>query len=168
MIHKPTKSFGWIDRYVAQVAESDLLEVLVKQQSEVRDFFSRLPAGKHNYRYAEGKWSICEVLGHITDTERIFTYRALCFARGEQTALPGFDENAYVRNARFDRVSLESLADEFYSVRAATIALYRHMDASVLDSEGTANGNILSPRALGYAAAGHAHHHLLVIRERYM
>src|SRR5215813_4203285 len=109
-------------RYVERVPEGDVLAHLEKQMEETRTLLAPLDAERARFRYAEGKWSVTEVLGHVTDAERIFAYRALCFARGDTTPLPGFDETAYVPAARFDRRSLGDVLDEATAVRAATVA----------------------------------------------
>ena len=120
------------------------------------------------YRYAEGKWSIRELLGHLVDTERIFAYRALCLARGERQPLPGFDENAYVENAGFERRTLQSLLAEYLAVREATVLLFGSFDGAALVQTGVSNGNPVSVRALLHITAGHELHHAGILRERYL
>ena len=120
------------------------------------------------FRYAEGKWSIREVVGHVVDTERIMGYRACCVARGETASLPGFDENAYVQNASFDACPLPELLDELAVVREGNLALFRHLDAGAWSRVGTANAHPISVRALAYVMLGHPRHHLAVLRERYL
>ena len=119
------------------------------------------------HRYAPGKWSVKEVLGHLCDTERIYAYRALRFARNDATPLPGFEEDDYVPAGRFDARPLRDLLDEWQAVRSATLALYRGLDGDALLRRGVANGNLISVRAMAWLAAGHALHHLGVLRERY-
>ncbi len=127
-----------------------------------------VPVEKEEYRYAEGKWTVKEVLGHICDTERILGYRALCIARGEQKELPGFDENHYVSNGYFNKRSLYDLAHEFSIVRESNIALFKSFDENILDKKGTANKNIMSVRSILFMIAGHEKHHINVIKERYL
>ena len=120
------------------------------------------------FRYAEGKWSIREVLGHLVDTERIMGYRACCVARGETASLPGFDENAYVANASFDACPLSGLLEELQHVREGHLAFFRHLDGKAWARIGAANAHPISARALAYVMVGHPRHHLAVLRERYL
>jgi len=153
--------------YVARVSEDDVLAALSKQQDEVRALARSLPLAKESFRYADGKWSVREVLGHLVDGERVFGYRAFCFSRGEQAAMPGFDENEYVAAASADRVPAAELADEFAAVRASNLAFLRRLSAAEAARVGTASGKPISVRALAYIMAGHPRHHLTVLRERY-
>ncbi|HEX5726419.1 MAG TPA: DinB family protein, partial [Longimicrobiaceae bacterium] len=138
------------------------------QRTGVPALLRGLPEALHGHRYAEGKWSIREVAGHLADTERIITYRALRIARGDATPLPGFDENAYVAAAGFDARPLESLVAEWEAVREATLAFFRSVDAEAAARRGTANDNAVSVRALAHIVAGHAEHHLEILRTRYL
>lgn len=153
--------------YIARVPKGDLLAHLARHIEDTRALLAPLPPEKARFRYAEGKWSVTEVVGHVTDAERIFAYRALRIARGDSTPLPGFDENAYVPAARFDRRPLAEVLDELAAVRAATLALLRSLDAEDFARRGVANGLTISARALAYVIAGHELHHLSVLRERY-
>ncbi|MGH7713879.1 MAG: DinB family protein, partial [Gemmatimonadaceae bacterium] len=119
------------------------------------------------HRYAEGKWSVAEVIGHLADCERIFAYRAMRFAREDTTPLEGFDENAYTPAGRFDARSLGDVAAEFAAVRAATLALFRSLDSAALERVGPANGAPVSVRALAYIIAGHERHHVGLLNTRY-
>jgi uncharacterized damage-inducible protein DinB len=154
-------------RYVGLVPESDILAVLEPQVEEIRRLLAPVSAEKEVYRYAEGKWSIRQVLGHLVDGERIFGYRAFCISRGEQAALPSFDENQYVAGARSDGVSLRELVDELALVRQANLAVLRRLDAREWAQVGTASGKPVSVRALAWVMAGHPRHHVEVLRERY-
>jgi hypothetical protein len=120
------------------------------------------------FRYAEGKWSIREVVGHVIDAERVFGYRALCIARGETASLPSFDENEYVANASFDHCTLEELLEEFVQVREGHLAFFRHLSKEAWTRSGVANASPVSVRALAFILAGHPRHHLAVLRERYL
>ena len=153
--------------YVARVSEDDVLKALSKQQDEVRALAGSLSAAKESFRYADGKWSVRQVLGHLVDGERVFGYRAFCFSRGEQAALPGFDENEYVAAAGADRFPAAELAEEFASVRASNLLFLRRLSAAEAARVGTASGKPISVRALAYIMAGHPRHHLAVLRERY-
>lgn len=127
-----------------------------------------LKADKTEYRYAEGKWTIKDILQHLIDSERVFAYRALRFARQDGTELPGFDENDYVASSSTERRSLADLLEEHDMVRSATEKLFESFSPDMLLRQGTANGNNVSVRALGWIIAGHAVHHAGVIRERYL
>lgn len=153
--------------YIEQVAASPLDQSLTRQPDALRAMLADCSPEQASFRYAEGKWSIREVVGHMIDCERIFAMRALCIARGEQQPLPGFDENAYVDSARFDQRSLASLVDEFAAVRAATVALYASFNEEDLQRRGTANGGTFTPHAIAWILAGHVSHHTRVLQERY-
>jgi hypothetical protein len=153
--------------YVALVPESDVLAVLGGQVEEIRRLLSSVAAGRETHRYAEGKWSIRQVLGHLVDAERVFGHRAFCFSRGEQAALPSFDENGYVAAARSDQVPLRELLDELALVRQANLCVLRRLDSREWALAGTASGKPVSVRALAWIMAGHPRHHLNVLRERY-
>jgi hypothetical protein len=153
--------------YVARVAEPDVLGALERQKDEIGALARSVPAGRESFRYAEGKWSIREVLGHLVDGERVFGYRAFCFSRGEQAPLPSFDENQYVAVAGADRIPLAELASEFATVRASNLAFLRRLSAEEAARVGTASGKPISVRALAYIMAGHPRHHVAVLRERY-
>lgn len=154
-------------RYATRVPGEDAWPALVGQVAEVERRLGALPEERALHRYAAGKWSVKEVVGHLADAERIYAYRALRFARNDPAPLPGFDENRYVPEGRFDGRPLRSLLDEWLAVRAATLALYRWVPAAALARCGVANGLRVSVRALAWVAAGHTLHHLDVLRERY-
>ena len=153
--------------YVTRVPEQDILEVLLAQADEIGALARSLPEAKQSYRYAEGKWSVGEVLSHLIDGERVFGYRAFCFSRGEQAALPGFDENQYVSAARAGDVPLVALAREFGAVRESNLGFLRRLGDEAWTRTGTASGKPVSVRALAWIMAGHPRHHLAVLRERY-
>ena len=153
--------------YVALVPETDILGVLEQQVEEIQRLAGSLPAERESYRYAEGKWSIRQVLGHIIDGERVFGYRAFSFSRGEQAALPSFDENQYVAGARSDSIPLRELVEELALVRQGNLVVLRRLDAREWAQVGTASGKPVSVRALAWVMAGHPRHHLKTLRERY-
>lgn len=154
--------------YVARVPDGDIIETLRTQLEATVALGRSLAEEKGSHRYAPGKWSIREVLGHMADTERIMGYRALRVARGDATPLAGFDENLYVENARFDERTLASLADELALVRQMTIALLAPLNEQELARAGTANGAPVTARALAWIIAGHERHHLAILRDRYL
>ena len=158
----------YFSRYIEYSDSQDVIEMLTKQKEEVLFLMKNLSVEQQKYRYAEGKWSIQELLGHITDTERIFSYRSVCIARGEKNPLPGFDENEYMEAANFESQPFEDLLEQYRLVRESSIALYRSMTEDVASRMGNANGFAVSARAYAWAIAGHEAHHLSIIRERYL
>ena len=154
-------------KYVALVPDGDLIGLLQTQNAETLRLLRAAPAEKADYAYAPGKWTVKEVIGHLIDAERIFAYRALRFARGDATDLPGFDENAYVPNGGFARRTLADLLAEFETVRASTIHFAKHLDDEALSRRGSANGTGVSVRAMLYIVSGHERHHVALLRDRY-
>lgn len=145
-----------------------ILDNLELSQSAFKKTFENLPVEKQNYAYAEGKWTLKELIQHIIDTERVFCYRALCFSRNDKTLLPGFDENLFVENAGVDGRNFEDLLAEMTVVRAGTIFLYKSFSEEALLRIGVGSGNERSVRALGYLFSGHQIHHLNTVKERYL
>ena len=154
-------------RYIATVEGGDLRQILASQPEMVRSACAGLTEADALYRYAEGKWSVKEVLGHVSDAERVFSYRALRIARGDRTPLPAFDENAYVASANFDRRPLGDLVDEFDAVRRQTLSLLAGLEAEAWERIGIASESPISVRALFHISAGHARHHLRLLAARY-
>ena len=154
-------------KYIALVPTGDVLGTLETQFAETIALVDEAGEARAGHRYAEGKWSVREVVGHVVDTERVFTYRALAAARGETGALPAFDENVYVANAAFDARTLGSLLGEWTAVRRATLALFQHLDDDALARRVIANGAPVSVRALAWIIAGHELHHRDLLRSRY-
>jgi hypothetical protein len=155
-------------KYVSLVPEGDVVETLRTQIGETLSLLRAIPEERASHRYAPGKWSIKEVVGHMADVERVMTYRALRIARADATPLPGFDENAWVPAANFDARPLASLVHELAEVRRATIAFFETLDAEAATRRGSANDNEISARALAYIVAGHERHHVKLLRERYL
>lgn len=153
--------------YVDLVPETDILPVLVAQIGEVRDLLGRVPAAGGAHRYSPEKWSILQVVGHVTDGERVFGYRAFCIARGDQASLPGFDEGEYMAHSDFDRRDLAELLDEFVAVRAVNLAVLRRLDRAAWNRRGTANDTPVTVLALAFTMAGHCRHHLGVLKRLY-
>jgi uncharacterized damage-inducible protein DinB len=153
--------------YIAEVTDEDVLAALATQSTETQKLLASLDESKALFRYAESKWSVKEVLGHMTDAERIMVYRALAIGRGETQPLPGFEENDYVRNASFDSWKLGDLAEQYALVRRSTLLLFRNLPDEAWDRRGNANGSEITPRALAWVVAGHELHHVKVLRERY-
>ncbi|MBL7744311.1 MAG: DinB family protein [Chitinophagaceae bacterium] len=154
--------------YINHVPQDELMEAFQVQSPVLFHFLENIPAAKYDYRYSEGKWTIKEVLQHLIDAERIFTYRALCFARKDKTYLPGFDENSYADHAKADKRSWNTMIEEFKALRRASEYLFASFDSEQLDETGTSNTNSIYVRGIGYIVIGHALHHIKVIKERYL
>jgi hypothetical protein len=153
--------------YVGLVPEADVLPVLAAQASEIRRVAASVPGDRETFRYGPGKWSVREIFGHMGDGERVFGYRAFCISRGDKAALPGFDENDYVAESAYDERTVAELADDFAGLRASNLAVLGRLDPARWARVGNANGKPVSVRALAYVMAGHARHHLRVLKERY-
>lgn len=150
------------------IVKGDPLEMLREQVASFSEFIKNIPAGKSEYSYAEGKWTIKEVVGHVLDTERVMAYRALCFARNDTKELPGFDDEGFVANAHFNDRSLEHYAKEFELLRESNIYLIESFNENELLRSGLAGERLVSVRALVYMIAGHLKHHQNIITERYL
>lgn len=157
----------YYDKYISLVKGHDLLGLLEAQRLQVAQMFAARSERDGNFRYAPDKWTVKEVLGHVNDSERIFAYRALRIARGDQTPLSGFEQDDYVRGGNFAERTLADLAEEFAYVRNATVALFRSLKKEAWSRRGTANKNEITVRALAYIVAGHELHHRLILEERY-
>lgn len=158
---------AWAETYISKISGDDILDLLEKQGTDFPEFLNTLTE-KADYAYAPGKWTIKEMAGHIVDTERILVYRLTCFARAEQHALPGFDEDDYVTNAHFADRSLQSFSEEFSLLRKANLYLFKSLNDHELDRSGTASERQISVRALLFVIAGHVIHHTGIIEERYL
>jgi uncharacterized damage-inducible protein DinB len=165
---QPNEHSPYYGTYIARVPDGDIVETLARAADGILPVLRALPESMGGKRYAEGKWSIREVAGHIIDTERVFAYRAMRFARSDETELPGFDENAFVARASFDSRTLESLCEEFAAVRAATVCLFRSFTPEEWTLAGTANRARMSVRAYAWVTAGHELHHVGVLKSRYL
>ncbi len=154
--------------YLKYVQNDDMLQALIEEGNRTQEWISTIPSSSEDYAYADGKWMIKEVIGHLCDSERILSYRALRFARNDHTPLAGFDENTYMIQSNFKKRSLRAIADEWRTVRAATISLFSSMDEENIDRKGTANNAIVSPRILLYFILVHEKHHKQVIKDRYL
>ena len=159
---------AYFEHYINLVSESDINSALKNNHQTTLRFLKSIPSSQFNYQYTPNKWTIKEVLSHIIDTERVFSYRALCFSRGETQILPGFDENEYANHADLSNVAFEDLVMEFDIVRQATIMQFSHLpsDKPLLKGKSAAGeNNVLS---LGYMIVGHTQHHINVVKERYL
>jgi uncharacterized damage-inducible protein DinB len=158
---------GYYKNYILKVESNDPVGQLLKQEQLIKDMIGRVPEEKGIYAYAEGKWSIKELLGHLIDAERIFAYRALRFSRNDKTPLASFEENDYVEAASFNERTLASLLEEYSAVRKANIALYKSFNKEELKRTGTASNKELTVEQIIYITAGHEAHHIGILKERY-
>ncbi|WP_299390904.1 DinB family protein [uncultured Gelidibacter sp.] len=154
--------------YLDKVGEGGALEILKGSRNIVSSFLEGIKEEKFAFRYAEGKWTIKEVLLHLIDTERVFAYRALCIARKDQTKFSGFDQDDYVANSQANERSVESLLLEYKNVRSATISLFESFNDEALLQTGYASNSQLSVRAIAFIIVGHENHHLDIIKSRYL
>jgi len=158
----------YFGRYISQVSEDDLIEAFENQYAELPGFLRSVSEEKSMHAYTEGKWTLKELLQHITDAERIFNYRALCIARKETASLPSFDENEYAANSYANGREWHSLVDEFLNLRKSTEDLYSSFNAEMLWQKGLSGGNPISVLSLGFITIGHFAHHKKIIEERYL
>jgi hypothetical protein len=158
---------SYYETYLDKVPDLPFADLIQNQVVEIKTLFESKPKGWDSIAYADGKWTPKEVLGHLIDTERIMTFRALCFIRGEKQSLPGFDENAYVDAACFSKVPLKDLLDDFEAQRKALLTLVNTLSEDFLDLQGKANEKSISPRALLWIIPGHFIHHVHVLNTRY-
>src|SRR5919199_1054450 len=158
----------YYEKYVSRVPDGGIVETLRRQSADTLALLRGLSEEQAASRYEPGKWSVKELVGHLCDSERVFAYRALRFARGDETPLPGFDQDPYVRGGNFDARTIRDLAGEFESVRAATLSLLASLDEEAWARRGKANDNEVSVRAIAHIIAGHELHHVSILRERYL
>ncbi len=155
-------------KYIDYVMQDDLENAFTQTQKNLIDLLASVPDEKWDYSYAEGKWSIKELVQHLIDAERIFCYRALCFARKDNVALPGFEENNYAKNSKANQRSKESLLQEFQFVQQSSAAMFNSFDKEQLEASGIANNNSIYVSAIGFIINGHALHHKKILEERYL
>ena len=159
---------AFFHKYINQVTDDEMMPALKNNTDSLEMFFKSIPVSKHNYRYADGKWTIKEVVQHMIDAERIFSYRALCFARKDPAPLPGFDENIFAANAKVDKRNWNDLMEEFSTVRKGTEILFSSFDEEQLESAGISNGHPNYVLGMGFICVGHCNHHRKVVEERYL
>ncbi len=163
-----TEYGGYIGTYIKLVPENSILDALVNSTKKAVNLFHGISSEKSNFAYAPGKWSIKELIVHITDTERIFSYRALAIARGETQKLPAFDENMYAKNSAAGIRGFENIVEEFEVVRRATQLLFASFSKETLLKMGETPSGLISVNAIGYAICGHTLHHLSVLEAKYL
>lgn len=159
---------SYFDSYIKQAGTVELIEGLKSGLESIVTFYESISSDRLEYRYGEGKWTIKEIINHLIDSERVFCYRAMRFARADKTQLSGFDENDYTVASRANRRSLSSLLEEYKAVRQATITLFNSFDDKMLVAKGFAGSGEVSVRALGFLIIGHEKHHSNVVKERYL
>ena len=167
-MEQPVIYENYFDRYTKLVNEKDLPAAFITQDKALDDFLSKVSEEKANYAYAEGKWTLKEMLQHLIDAERVFCYRAMCIARKETVNLPGFDENDYAAHADANRRSWADLTEEMKILRASTKLLFRSFTDEMLDTKGSFNNTAGQAGGLGFIILGHTYHHIKVAEERYL
>ena len=165
---KETEYASYYQKYIDTVEGDDIIWVLENQINEFHDFVNSIPEEKKTYSYGEGKWTIAEVIGHIIDTERILSFRALWFARHYSVPLPGFEPDDFIKYANFNRRSLRSLLEEWTHVRKSNNLLFANLGEESLHMQGTASNNPITVISLLYIIAGHLNHHIAILQERYL
>lgn len=156
------------ESYIKNVIGSDPFRNLENQYQEIQSILQSLPEVEANYAYSEGKWTVKEVLGHITDTERVMSYRAFCISRKEKRSLPGFEQDDYVKEANFNERSITNLLEDYRAVRKSTISLFKNFTEDMLNQKGIANEKEVSVLALLFIITGHEMHHLKILKEKYL
>lgn len=154
--------------YISLVAGNDIMATLSAQRDELKALLTSVPVESETFRYEASKWSVRQVAGHMADVERIFGYRAMAIARGDKASLPGFDERLYASSANFDAVRLRDLCSELDALRLANVLMLQNLRAGDWTRSGVADGKPLTTRAIAYVLAGHARHHIEVLKERYL
>lgn len=154
--------------YIAKVNTDTIAEAITVYSAALNDFYTQLPEEKANYRYAEGKWTLKEMLQHIIDAERVFAYRVMCIARKDKTSLPSFDENTYAEYSQADKRSFDSLKQEFTATRKSTDLLLQSLSEEQLSEQGTSSGKPATAKAIAYVIFGHLLHHKEILEERYL
>jgi len=165
---EPSEYNEYYEKYVSLIDDTDLLSTLEEQMRETRDLFAGFPEERGSHAYADGKWTVKEVISHLLDGERIFAYRLLRIARGDETPLEGFEQDGYIENSHANERTFNDLLCEFGELRAANLRLMRSMDDADWQRGGTASGSPVTARALAFIMAGHVQHHLNIIRECYL
>ncbi|MFT4605991.1 MAG: hypothetical protein ACI9W4_002736 [Rhodothermales bacterium] len=165
---EPSEYAPFYAGYVSAAPNGPIVDVLRSQGTDICDFIRGVPEETAGHRYAEGKWTVAEVLGHVVDTERVFGYRAFHFARGTTGEIPGMDQDVFAANAPYQRRSLGSIADEWTWLRASNAEQYQAFDGEIMSRSGIASRAAVSVRALLHIMAGHAAHHVTVLKERYI
>jgi len=165
---EPTEHLPYFSRYIDRVPETDIVSAMETQGAETERLLRSIGDEQSLYRYAPGKWSIREMVVHVTDAERVFSYRAVAFGRGDESPLPSFDENPWMATSGADSFPFSLLVDALVAVRRSSLLLFRTMPPEAWDRTGTASGALVSVRALAYISVGHERHHVAGLKERYL
>lgn len=165
---KIREPFPFYKTYIDVLGDVELLDMLQRQLGNFPDFIDQIPEDKFLFKYQPEKWTLAQVLLHITDSERVFQYRALRFSRGDQTPLPGFEQDLFASNSMANQRSKESILEEYKVVRKSTIAIFANLDRDALEKTGIASNMEWSTAALGFTICGHQKYHRNIIRERYL
>ena len=158
----------YYESYIKLIEGDDILKILNEQSKKTQDILNSFSEHRGNFRYADGKWTVKEIVGHLLDTERVFAYRALCIARGEKKSLPGFDQDDYVKEGNFNSRELFDLNYEFRLLRESNLLLFRSFTPEMLKLKGFANESSITVLAILFSIAGHEKHHMNVLKEKYM
>jgi len=158
----------YYEGYVSLVPDGNIVEIMERQSGELREIFAAIPDEKGPYAYAEGKWTIKELLGHLIDGERMFMYRIFRISRGDETPIEGFEQDMYIENARSNSRPFSDMVEEFAALRRANVIACGHFSDEDWDRVGTANQVKITPRALAYISVGHVTHHLRILKDRYL
>lgn len=164
---QPDEYGDFYEGYINLVDQPNAIQSLIRQGQQIYALVQQLTKDEANHRYADNKWSVKEIIGHLVDTERIMAYRALCISRGEQQSLPGYDHDSYVEQAGFENRSLQSLSAEYDALRNANISMFSSFSKEQMLRKGTANKISVSVRALAFIIVGHEKHHLNILDEKY-
>lgn len=169
MIEKPKSGEypEFYEQYIQLIPKVDVLNYLEEQIQDIQAFYMDWQNKDTKYRYAPGKWSVKEITSHLSDTERVFAYRAMCISRNEQMSLPGFDQDQYVTQRSLDHLSFKDLIDELISLRVSNLRMFRNFSENMWKRKGMANGLSIHVKAIPFIVAGHLKHHLNIISERY-
>ena len=165
---QPDEAASYYSNYINRITSDDIVDVLSTQLDEAVAFLSGISEEQSVHRYAADKWSMRELLGHVNDTERVFMFRALWFARGFEDELPSFDQEIGFKAAGSDQVNWQDHVEEFRAIRSATISFFRNLPDEAWSRRGVASGSPVTVRALAYIVAGHVSHHLAILKERYL
>lgn len=159
---------SYYQTYIDKLPDENIFSILENQQDALGDFLNSIDEKKSNFRYAEGKWNIKQVIGHVIDGERVFTFRIHAISRNEKQSLPGFEQDDYIEAGNYSERSFEDIKNEFLLMRKANLVFYKSLTDEMISKKGNANGSDITVNALLYIIAGHAEHHLQVIRENYL
>jgi len=165
---EPNEYNPYYTGYVSLVTETEMVSALTNQIDEIEQFWSRVPENLGDHSYEPGKWTVKGVLSHLIDTERVYAYRALRFSKGDPTALPGYDQDAYVEAAGFTHLSVSELVDELITLRKSNIVFFKNLPPSTETRSGNANGSEITVRAIACILIGHVRHHSKIVAEKYL